>query len=44
MQKGYSGPCGIEQFVVDRSVIDLYLIDNLFIEKKYIVGVVYDLH
>lgn len=34
MQKGYSGPCGIEQFVVDRSIIDLYLIDNLFVEKK----------
>ncbi len=44
MQKGYSGLCGIEQFVVDRSFIDMYLVDNLFIEKKYVVGIVYDLH
>lgn len=34
MQKGYSGLSGIEQFVIDRSFIDNYLIENLMIEKK----------
>ena len=34
MKKGYSRLQGIEQFVIDRASVDIYLIDNLVIDKK----------
>ena len=34
MHKGYSDLRGVEQFVVDHTLLDDYLIDNLIIEKN----------